>query len=92
VDGTHYLKGMAMYKEDLPDGVDLVFNTNKSDTGKKTDAMKALKDDPENPFGSVVRQQMKNGKVTSSMNIVNEEGDWEGWSKNLSSQMLSKQS
>jgi DNA-binding CsgD family transcriptional regulator len=92
VDGTHYLKGMAMYKEDLPDGVDLVFNTNKSDTGKKTDAMKALKDDPENPFGSVVRQQMKNGKVSSSMNIVNEEGDWEGWSKNLSSQMLSKQS
>ena len=29
VDGTHYLKGMAVYKEDLPAGVDLVFNTNK---------------------------------------------------------------
>ncbi len=29
VDGTHYLKGMAVYKDDLPAGKDLVFNTNK---------------------------------------------------------------
>jgi hypothetical protein len=94
VDGTHYLKGMAMYKDDLPDGVDLVFNTNKKDTGNKLDAMKAMKDDPDNPFGAVVRQKIhpKTGKVVSAMNIVNEEGDWDGWSKNLSSQLLSKQS
>lgn len=94
VDGTHYLKGMAMYKDDLPDGVDLMFNTNKSDTGNKKDAMKAMKDDPDNPFGAVVRQRVdpKTGKVTSAMNIVNEEGDWDKWSKSLSSQMLSKQS
>lgn len=98
VDGTHYLKGMAMYKDDLPDGVDVVFNTNKSDTGNKLDAMKPKKDDPDNPFGSVVRQigeRDKDGnlvKVTSALNIVNEEGDWGEWSKNLSSQMLSKQS
>jgi DNA-binding CsgD family transcriptional regulator len=88
----HYLKGMAMYNDDLPDGVDLLFNTNKSDTGNKLDAMKPLKDDPDNPFGSVVRQRIgKDGKVISAMNIVNEEGDWEEWSRNLSSQMLSKQ-
>jgi predicted transcriptional regulator len=93
VDGTHYLKGMAMYKDDLPAGVDLVFNTNKRDTGNKLDAMKAMKDDPDNPFGAVVRQKLgKNGKVESAMNIVNEEGDWDKWSKSLSSQMLSKQS
>lgn len=94
VDGTHYLKGMAMYKDDLPDGVDLVFNTNKKDTGNKLDAMKAMKDDPDNPFGAVVRQKidLKTGKVKSAMNIVNEEGDWDGWSKSLSSQLLSKQS
>lgn len=30
VDGTHYLKGMAVYADDLPDGVDIRFNTNKS--------------------------------------------------------------
>ena len=94
VDGTHYLKGMAMYKDDLPDGVDLVFNTNKSRTGNKLDAMKAMKDDPDNPFGAVVRQRVDpaTGKVKSAMNIVNEEGDWDGWSKSLSSQLLSKQS
>lgn len=94
VDGTHYLKGMAMYKDDLPNGVDLVFNTNKTNTGNKLDAMKAMKDDPDNPFGAVVRQKIdpKTGKVKSAMNIVNEEGDWDRWSKNLSSQMLSKQS
>jgi lambda repressor-like predicted transcriptional regulator len=94
VDNSHYLKGMAMYRDDLPPGVDLVFNTNKRNTGNKLDAMKALKDDPDNPFGAVVRQKInpKTGKVESAMNIVNEEGDWDKWSKSLSSQMLSKQS
>lgn len=86
VDGTHYLKGMAMYKDDLPAGVDLMFNTNKSNTGNKLDAMKALKDDPDNPFGAVISRQ------SGAMNIVNEEGNWSNWSKSLSSQMLSKQS
>jgi hypothetical protein len=99
VDGTHYLKGMAIYKRDLPPGVDLMFNTNKSraDIGdNKLSAMKKMKDDPENPFGAVVRQikdidSKGNPRVTSAMNLVNEEGDWQKWSKNLSSQMLSKQ-
>lgn len=89
VDGSHYLKGMAMYADDLPAGVDLRFNTNKKDTGNKLDAMK--KQDPEdslNPFGAVI----KAGGQRGVMNIVNEEGDWGKWSKNLSSQMLSKQS
>lgn len=94
VDGTHYLKGMAMYRDDLPAGVDLMFNTNKSSTGNKLDAMKKIKDDPENPFGASVRQLLdpKTGKPRSAMNIVNEEGDWDSWSRNLSSQLLSKQS
>lgn len=96
VDGTHYLKGMAVLKDDLPPGVDLVFNTNKSDTGKKLDAMKPLKDDPNdpNPFGASIRQikDPKTGKVSSAMNIVNEQGNWDDWSRNLSSQFLSKQS
>lgn len=97
VGGTHYLKGMAMYSDDLPDGVDMVFNTNKSDTGNKLDAMKSQKEDETNPFGSAVRQITKKNKdgsetVTSALNIVNEEGDWTSWSSKLSSQMLSKQS
>ncbi len=93
VDGTHYLKGMAVLKDDLPDGVDMVFNTSKKNTGNKLDAMKAMKDDPDNPFGAVVRQLHDDkGKVKSAMNIVNEEGDWDTWSRTLSSQFLSKQS
>lgn len=103
VGGKHYLKGMAMYADDLPDGVDLMFNTNKSDTGNKLDAMKKMEVDKDgniddmNPFGSIVRQLGTKGadgrleKVTSAMNIVNEEGDWFRWSKSLSSQMMSKQ-
>lgn len=98
IEGTHYLKGMAMYKDDMPDGVDLVFNTNKSDTGNKLDAMKAQKVDKEtgaidelNPFGAIVRQHEYAPGKLSAMNIVNEEGDWHEWSVNLSSQMLSKQ-
>lgn len=100
VDGTHYLKGMALYKDDLPAGIDLQFNTNKSSTGNKLDALKPVKNDPDNPFGAVVRQitDPKTGKVISAMNIVGgkpgmgEEGGWETWSKSLSSQFLSKQS
>lgn len=92
VDDSHYIKGMAMYKDDLPPGVDLVFNTNKGNTGNKLDALKPLKDDPDNPFGSTVRQLVdEHGKVYSAMNIVYEEGSWERWSKTLSSQFLSKQ-
>jgi hypothetical protein len=97
VDGTHYLKGMAVYRDDLPDGVDIMFNTNKSSTGNKLDALKPMKDDPDNPFGSVVRQQTfpdghpKAGQLKSAMNIVNEEGNWDEWSRSMSSQMLSKQ-
>lgn len=95
VDGTHYLKGMAIYADDLPAGVDLRFNTNKSPTGNNLDAMKPMQTiskldktiDMDNPFGAVI----KPGGQRGVMNIVNEEGDWGKWSKNLSSQMLSKQ-
>jgi hypothetical protein len=103
VDDTHFIKGMAMYKDDLPPGVDLVFNTNKTDTGNKLDALKKLKTtpdgkiDPDNPFGSSVKPSVVekiNGvdHAKTVMNKVYEEGEWENWSKNLSSQFLSKQS
>ncbi len=87
VDGTHYLKGMAIYSDDLPSGTDIRFNTNKMDTGNKLDAMKKIKSDPDNPFGSSIKTFGQRG----ALNIVNEEGDWESWSKTLSSQILSKQ-
>lgn len=121
VGDTHFLKGMAVYKDDLPKGVDLLFNTNKSATGNKLDALKPLKKLPltdkqgkpvkdakgkvvdsenvdwKNPFGAfpkLVGGQLldDHGKVSSSMNILNEQGDWDKWSRTLSRQVLSKQS
>lgn len=92
----HYIKGMAVYKSDLPDGVDLQFHTNKPDTGNKLDALKPIKEDANNPFGTVVRQIVDHPgtpkeKVTSAMNLVNEQGQWAEWNRTVSSQMLSKQ-
>ena len=73
----------------------------------KLDALKAIKDDPQNPFGSIVRQIVEfpgtvKERVTSALNIVsgesaepdsgNIEGKWADWSRTISSQMLSKQS
>lgn len=62
VDGTHYIKGMAVYGEDkdFPDGVDVIFNTNKAKgtpviDGKKG-VLKPIKDDPDNPFGSLIKE------------------------------------
>ena len=95
IDGTHFLKGMAMYSDDIPKGYDIRFNTNKKKTDNKLDALKPMKDDPANPFGAVIRKQMhyESGgkKKLSGINIVNDEGTWGDWSKTLSSQFLSKQ-
>ena len=55
VDGTHYLKGMAMYSDDIPDGVDIVFNTNKRSGTPKMDVLKKVQDDPDNPFGAFIK-------------------------------------
>ena len=98
IDGTHFIKGMAIQNPDLPAGHDLVFYTNKSRSVGKLGALKPLKDDPDNPFGSSISRQIvgvdsKTGKqhATSAMNMVNEMGDWSGWRDSLPSQMLAKQ-
>lgn len=106
VDGTHYLKGMAMYNDDIPKGYDIVFNTNKESDVPKMEVLKKQKLEDANPFGASVKQYAKdentgewqilntaNGKKAkpSPINVVNEDEDWEKWSKNLSAQFLSKQ-
>ena len=55
VDGTHYLKGMAMYSNDIPDGYDIVFNTNKASGTAKGKVLKEIKNDPMNPFGATIK-------------------------------------
>ena len=107
VNGTHYLKGMAMYSDDIPDGYDIVFNTNKKSGTSKMDVMKPVKNDPDNPFGAYIKANGQsyypdpNGKYInpitgkkeslSAINKLKEEGDWDKSSKNLSQQFLSKQ-
>lgn len=98
VDGTHYLKGMAIYADDLPDGVDIMFNTNKKSGTPKEKVLKSIKDDPTNPFGATIKADGqsyytgKDGKQhLSAINKIKEEGDWDKMSRNLSSQFLSKQ-
>lgn len=57
VDGTHYLKGMAMYGDDkdFPPGVDIIFNTNKNSDVPKEKVFKPIQDDPDNPFGAYIK-------------------------------------
>lgn len=62
VDGTHYLKGMALYSDDLPEGIDVRFNTNKHKgtpilgEDSKNSVLKLIEPDPENPFGSLIKE------------------------------------
>ena len=107
VDGTHYLKGMAMYSDDIPDGVDIVFNTNKKTGTDKMKVFKEIQSDPDNPFGAYIKADGQsyyddpngtyinpltgNKAKLSAINKLKEEGDWDKSSKNLSSQFLSKQ-
>lgn len=120
VDGTHYMKGMAIYGDDIPKGYDVVYNTNKK---KGTPAlgdenhtvMKLMKIDKktgevdrDNPFGASIKSpKEKDGVITaggqrkyigkdgkehlSPINKLQDEGDWDSWSRNLASQFLSKQ-
>lgn len=109
VDGTHYLKGMAVYSDDLPDGVDVVFNTNKKRgtpaLGDKTSTvLKPIKkDDPDNPFGSAIKDADKGGQYwytdkktgKEKLGLINkraDEGDWDEWANAIPSQFLAKQS
>lgn len=92
VDDTHYLKGMAMYSDNMPPGVDIIFNTNKTKDKSKMEVLKKMETkkgtdevDWDNPFGATIKRQH------GCINIVNEQGVWKGWKKSLASQMLSKQ-
>ena len=98
VDGTHYLKGMAMYSDDMPEGADIVFNTNKHSGTPKMEVMKPIQADPDNPFGAFIKANGQSHYIDadgteklSAINKLKEEGDWDKMSKNLSSQFLSKQ-
>lgn len=98
VDDKYYMKGMAVYSDNMPDGVDVVFNTNKSKDLPMQDVLKKIKNDPDNPFGSLIKPNGqseytdKNGKKQLSLiNKRADEGDWSEWADTLPSQFLGKQ-
>jgi len=112
VSNDHFMKGMIIYSDDIPDGYDVVYNTNRKkgaplykQEGYIGDTVfKKMKDDPANPFGANIKEDSdlvlgvnrtwkdKDGvEHESAIRIVNEEGNWNDWSRNISAQMLSKQ-
>lgn len=103
VDGTHYIKGMAVYSDDMPDGVDVIFNTNKTKGTPMEKVLKPIKADPDNPFGSAIKDAEKGGQYwytdkktgERKLGLINkraDEGDWTDWKDALPAQFLSKQS
>lgn len=93
VDDKRYMKGMAIYGNDFPKGVDAIYYTNKPKSTPAEEVFKKMKTkedgsiDQDNPFGATI----KVGGQKGVLNIISEEGDWKNWSKDISSQMLSKQ-
>ena len=87
------------YSDDLPDGVDVMFNTNKKKGTPTSDVLKKVKDDPDNPFGSLIKAGGQSYYIDADgkrqLSLINkraEEGDWGEWADKLPSQFLSKQS
>lgn len=83
VDGTHYIKGMAIYSDDLPDGVDILFNTNKKKGTPVKDVLKKIKSDPNNPFGALI----KDGVVDPDIDGVQNGGQSYYYDKNGKKQL-----
>lgn len=103
VDGNKYMKGMAVYSDDIPKGYDIVLNSNKHREEGPDKAFKTMKEEDikdGRPFGATI---MANGQSyytdkdgnehLSAINKVNDEGTWSGWANNtnLASQFLAKQ-
>ena len=110
VDDQYFLKGMAVYSNDIPKGYDVLVNSNKPRGTAPADVFKKMKTkvnpetgkeeiDWDNPFGALIKKdggqytyKDKDGKEKLSViNKLKEEGDWNNFSKTLSSQFLSKQ-
>lgn len=107
VDDKLYLKGMAVYADDLPAGKDIRFNSNKKrgtplapPDKEHEGVLKPIKSDPDDPFGSLLRESggqsdytdpVTGEKKLSLINKTRIEGDWDDWSDTIPAQFLSKQ-
>ena len=94
VDGTHYMKGMAHYSDDIPEGYDVVYNTNKKVGTDKYDVYKPMERDKngnivkDNPFGASIKSLKaggqsycldENGNPTDKLRAINKVNDQGDW-------------
>ena len=59
VDDGYYMKGMAVYSDNMPDGVDVIYNSNKAPGTPKEKVLKPIKRNKDgtpkdDPFGSLI--------------------------------------
>ena len=98
VDDKYYIKGMAIYSDNIPDGYDILVNSNKTKGTPIDKVLKVLKDDKSMPFGATVTADGQNHYIDDDgkeklgcINKLKWEGQWDTSNKALSSQFLSKQ-
>lgn len=95
VDNDRYLKGMAAYADDLPDGIDVRFNTNKRTGTPMRDVLKKVKTvkdpetgedviDKENPFGALIKvnggqSRYEDENGESKLSLINKTREEDEW-------------
>lgn len=79
-DGKYFMKGMAIYSDDIPDGYDIIYNTNKS---RGTDKYSVFKEqqlkkdgtvDLENPFKAVLKTSDEEGNPIGQREYIGKDG------------------
>ncbi len=71
VDGTNYMKGMAIYSDDIPDGYDVVYNTNKKRGVPAIDKNAVYNPENDTWSGKEVLKRMKVNKETGEVDQEN---------------------
>jgi len=72
VDDKAYIKGMAVYGDpkDFPEGVDIIFNSNKPSSKGKMGALKPYKlDGGNNPFGASIKEGISEEYTDADNNV-----------------------
>lgn len=97
---NRYIKGMAVYSDEIPDGYDIVVNSSKSISKGDEKSLKPIENslDVDEVFGAKIMAEGQSHWVDANgeehlgyVNKVNDEGKWSTWSKTLPAQFLSKQ-
>ncbi len=101
VDNDHYIKGVAVYSDNIPEGYDILINSNKHKADGIYGALKDVKAEnkgTDNPFGTLIKEGGQNYYIDENgerkqgvVNICRAQDDWSEWKNVLPSQFLSKQ-